>query len=112
MKYIKVNWKHDSPEYPVILYSEIGDDRYEVRKVDIFPNGSYGYADGKNDTENTFLGVKPTPPFEVVNSNPEFELVEISKEEFEEIWSKSHDSKMGKKGQAISPKKRFWGLFG
>ncbi len=86
MKYIKVKWIHNSKEDPIDLYSELDDHRFEVRKVEIFPDGSYGYADGKNNTKNTVLGDQEVPPFEEVNSRPEFKLKEINQEEFEDMW--------------------------
>jgi hypothetical protein len=45
MIYIKVRWKHDDPNNPILLYGEMDDERWEVRKVEVFPNGSFGYAD-------------------------------------------------------------------
>jgi len=36
MEYLKVHWKHDYPNEPVLLYSERDDERREVRKVDVF----------------------------------------------------------------------------
>jgi hypothetical protein len=44
MQYIKVVWKHDHPEEPIVLYSELDEDRWEVRKVEVFRVGSAGYA--------------------------------------------------------------------
>jgi hypothetical protein len=86
MKYIKVDWKHDSKEYPVTIYSEISDDGYENRKVEVFPDGRSEYADKNTSLQNkTVLGDQPVPSFEEINKNPEFELAEIAKDEFENI---------------------------
>ena len=112
MKYIKVNWIHESKEDPVYLYSEIGDDMFEVRKVEVFPDGSYGYADKDNFTKDTQLGDQIFPSFEEINTQPEFKLVEISKEEFEQVWSRAHQTETGQKDKQKITKKRFWGLFG
>ena len=35
MRYLYVKWIHKDPGAPVHLYSEIGDDSYERRKVEI-----------------------------------------------------------------------------
>ena len=49
MKYLFVRWKHPNPEDPTLLYSELNEDRWEVRKVEVYADGRLGYAD--NDKE-------------------------------------------------------------
>lgn len=44
MQYIKVKWVHPPNEYPVMLYSELDDRRYEIRKVEVFADGRMQYA--------------------------------------------------------------------
>ena len=44
MKYIKVHWIHDFADEPEMLYSEIDSHDNEVRKVEVFKDGSMGYA--------------------------------------------------------------------
>jgi hypothetical protein len=36
---VRVGWKHQHPDDPVILYSELDGNRFEVRKVEVFRNG-------------------------------------------------------------------------
>ena len=48
MRYIKVKWIHSYPDEPVLLYSEIDDSGWEVRKVEVFPDGAYGYANASS----------------------------------------------------------------
>jgi hypothetical protein len=86
MKYMLALWHHTHPEEPVKLYSELTDDRWEVRKVYIFPDGHYEWADENHDTGPTFLSEKPIPPLNEINAQVEFEAVEISSEEFSAIW--------------------------
>ncbi len=88
MKYIKVKWIHQSNGDPIDLYGEIGDDMYEVRKVEVFGDGSLGYADEKNQSKDTILGGIPIS-YEEIKSQPEFRLTEIAKEEFEVLWNKA-----------------------
>ncbi len=95
MKYIKVNWIHETKEDPVWIYAELGDDMFEVRKVEAFPDGSYGYADKDNSAKDTYLGDQATPPFEEIHADPGFKLVEISKDEFEQVWAKAHQIETG-----------------
>ncbi|QJP13734.1 hypothetical protein G3545_08725 [Starkeya sp. ORNL1] len=86
MNYIKVKWIHDSPEYPILLFSELDAERWEVRKVEMYADGRMDFADGKEQSGNTDLGLVPVPPFEEIASNPIFEPVMMPAEEFEVIW--------------------------
>lgn len=88
MSYIKVKWIHSFPDDPVWLYSELNADRWETRKVEIFADGSRGYASATESGGETCLGEVPVPPLLEISSDPEFEPVEITKEEFEDVWSK------------------------
>lgn len=36
MKYIKLEWFHDIETEPNIIYSEINNQQYEVRKVEVY----------------------------------------------------------------------------
>jgi len=88
MKYIKVEWKHKDSDYPVAIYSELDEGSWEVRKVEVFPDGRYGYASGTESAGSTALGETPIPPLSEIASDPQFRPIEIAKQEFEEVWSK------------------------
>ena len=45
MRYLYVKWLHKDPGAPVHIYSEVGDDSYERRKVEIYADGRKGFAD-------------------------------------------------------------------
>jgi hypothetical protein len=81
MLYIKVRWKHDDPNDPILLYIEMDNDRWELRRVEIFSDGSFGYADRSASRGTTSLSPEP--------ANPEFEPVAITKDEFEAMWLKA-----------------------
>ena len=89
MTYLKVLWKHENEEYPVILYSELANDRFEVRKVESFIDGSLCYAYDGGSSGTTALGEAPVPTIEEIASEVEFEPTEISKSEFEKVWAKA-----------------------
>lgn len=89
MTYLKVLWKHENAEYPVVLYSELANDRSEVRKVESFLDGSLCYAYDGGTTGTTALGQVPVPSIDEISSDDEFEPMEISKSEFEEVWGKA-----------------------
>ena len=44
MEYIKVYWMHDFIDEPIILYSELDEKRFEVRKIEIYRNNRIAYA--------------------------------------------------------------------
>lgn len=43
--YLRVEWVHDIPNEPVILFSELDDEMWELRKVEVYRDGTAGYAD-------------------------------------------------------------------
>ncbi len=91
MEYFKCKWVHNLQDEPILLFSELDEDRYETRKIEIFRNNKIGYADVAEHSKNTDLGVLPVPPLEEINKSEEFEAVHISKEEFEQIWFNRKD---------------------
>ena len=88
MTYIKVLWIHKNKDEPIELYSELDEDRYETKKVEIFIDDTAGFAEEKQSYGETRLGKYPIPSLEDINSNPEFKAKSITKEEFFAIWDK------------------------
>jgi hypothetical protein len=89
MKYIMVKWKHNGPDDPVVIYSEIDADQWEHRKVEIFSDGRIGYADDEREFGGSMLGLEPWPDLTQLGSEAEFQITEIAKSEFESTWSKA-----------------------
>jgi hypothetical protein len=98
MTYILVNWKHHDPNEPVLLYSELDESRFEVRKVEIFPDGTCGYADADGGTRGTGLGLVATPELDEITRDPQFEAVVITKDEFDAVWSRVAPERTADKG--------------
>ena len=86
MQYIRVQWIHSLPAEPITLLSELDDQRYEVRKLELFANGTAGRASRKDRVGSTRLGKVPMPSLEEINSDPQFRAEEISQVEFEAAW--------------------------
>nr|WP_324292058.1 hypothetical protein [uncultured Hyphomonas sp.] len=86
MEYLRVRWIHSFPDDPVMLYSELDDERWELRKVDVYADGREDYADSKEQTGSTGLGKVPTPPLDEIAAQREFEPELITAEEFETAW--------------------------
>ena len=91
MKYIRVSWKHENLDTPILLYSELDGDRWEIRKVEVFRDGTLGYADRSTSKGDTFLGLEPIPPLAQIGLDPQFGPEEITKDEFDEIWLRAID---------------------
>jgi hypothetical protein len=87
MTFLLVKWKHDHPDEPVVLYSELDESRMERRKIDVFADGRWGYADEHEEVGGTVLGEAPTPSLEKLNADPEFEAEEIAEADFERLWA-------------------------
>ncbi len=87
MKYYKAKWLTAKEEYPFRMVFEVGSDNFENRKIEFYESGKYGYSYADVEFNNTRLGVYPIPPIEEVNENPEFEMIEIKKNEFEFLWN-------------------------
>ena len=87
MKYIKVKWIHDHSNAPVWLYSELDDASWEIRKVEVFADGSFGFADERSEAGGSALGLEPVPPIAEIAADSQFVPTEIGREEFEDIWN-------------------------
>lgn len=59
MGYLRVEWTQHNPEMPVEIYSELDEDRWEVRKVEVFADGRVQYSDGVESTGRTDLSELP-----------------------------------------------------
>jgi hypothetical protein len=90
MQYLKAHWTHNFANEPVWLYSELDDDRWEVRKIEVFPDGSVGFAAPGESSGGTRLGESPIPPLEEINRDGEFVAEVIDRAQFEDQWSRRH----------------------
>ncbi|WKD51140.1 DUF6881 domain-containing protein [Microbulbifer spongiae] len=87
--YIYSKW-HNSPEdSPVEFYSELNGERFETRKVEVFKDGSLGFASNKATSKTTKLGIAPVPPLTEIAEQPEFDIRTISPQQFEAKWKEA-----------------------
>jgi hypothetical protein len=87
--YLKVQWHHDFPDEPVTLYSEVGGDGYESRKVNLFPGGCLEWADEEHETAHTGLGAIPVPSIAEIDDQNELSAAKISRGTFEALWTQA-----------------------
>jgi hypothetical protein len=88
MKYIRLKWNHTNPDEPVWIFSELAPDGKEVRKIECFQNGFCDVATAAGSSGTAALMTMPLPDMSVLARDPEFVPVEITKEQFEEVWLK------------------------
>ena len=86
MEYLKVRWIHEHPNEPVVLMSELDEDRYEVRKVEVFADGRIGFASTDQSSGETILGETAIPSPEEIASDPQFVVEVFDAQHFEEVW--------------------------
>lgn len=86
MEYLKVGWLHEHPNEPVVLMSELDEDRYEVRKVEVFADGRMGFASTDQSSGETILSKTAIPLPEEIASDPQFVVEVFDAERFEEVW--------------------------
>lgn len=86
MEHWKVEWHHDFAEEPVVIYSEIGADGYETRKVEEFRDGSFLWADETGSTGSSALSEVPVGSIEDVRAQAEFTAFVITWEQFQDVW--------------------------
>ena len=92
VEYILVRWVHDFPNEPIWLVSELDDERWEMRKVEVFPDGTQGYASGHIKHGGTGLGIEPVPLLEDIAGDPQFIPTTITRAEFEAIWNRRNST--------------------
>jgi hypothetical protein len=86
MRYQRVRWLHNIPTEPVLLYPEIDNDGFEVRKIDECAEGHRDTASRDDQSGSTHLGAVPVPSLDAINAQDEFVGEEINAAEFERIW--------------------------
>lgn len=89
LKYVLLNWFHTLKNEPYIIYSEIDEQRYEVRKIEIYKDGIIRKLDEKMTDTQIELGDVAFPEnLDEINEDKQFHAQYISKEEFESVWNR------------------------
>jgi hypothetical protein len=88
MKYLLVKWLHNFPNEPALIYSELDELSNEVRKIEIFPDGSKGFASATENCGDTELSIEPIPDITEIMKDGQFQPKEINNDEFEKAWRK------------------------
>lgn len=89
MRYMRVDWMHNFEDQPITLYGEVNDAMDEQRRIEVFLDGSMGYASSNGIEYRSFLSELKWSAKEEIEEDPQFQVSYISKEKFEEIWRKA-----------------------
>ncbi|MBV7530557.1 hypothetical protein [Chitinophaga sp. sic0106] len=91
MQYVKIYWLNPEDDSAEIQFSELDDGRFERRKIEIYPDGSFGIADSTFNFGGTALSVEPLPQPDGLDdkSRPVAEI--LSQKEFEDVWYKYYN---------------------
>lgn len=86
-QYIDVIWKHQNLCDPIRLVLELGDDRFELRKLEFFLDGTVDASDGDHETSRTRLGLAAVPSLDEINQDTQFEASAMTRGAFESLWA-------------------------
>jgi hypothetical protein len=95
MEYSRLAWNHSSPSEPIAIMSEYDDNGWERRKIEVFADGSIGYASARESVGGSELSLIQRPPDADVVHETEFRILELTKSEFEAAWRHAHRSFAG-----------------
>jgi hypothetical protein len=82
-------WLSANEDEPYEWYDELDASRWSIRCVRKYRDGrleAYSYA---SDNWRDVMPETPIPPVETINRDPEFSAREISRAEFEAVWSEA-----------------------
>lgn len=83
MRYFRTYWNQSSLEYATWIYSEVDNNGFETRKIELFLDGHYNYFD---ETTPFDLGEFLTDEeIQEVNKESEVHMLEIRREDFEQV---------------------------
>ena len=82
--FLATEWIHEFKDQPRFLYFELDEERYDVRRVEVFRDGRAVRFEDEME-----LADQPVPSVQEINAAPggEFRAWDIGKAEFEELWS-------------------------
>ena len=88
--YLRVRWLHDFSDEPVEFWNELDAERYEVRAIECFADGKYGYASESEEFGGTRLSGLPIPPLAEIAEDAQFLPEYVTPAEFEARWAARH----------------------
>lgn len=92
LRHLRTEWHHD-PRYdhthdPTLLFHEVRGGE-ELRKVEVWPDGSMGFADETQEVGGTYRSQGDIPTADEINEDPAFTAGYVSAAEFERVWRRA-----------------------
>ncbi len=78
MQYIQVKWHHEHLDEPVEIYGEYNAEGWETRKLEVFRDGSVGYASARHQVGTSGLAEVKLTAIDEINIEPQFSAREIN----------------------------------
>lgn len=93
VQYLKVEWLHDFHDEPFLFFGELNTDLQcdglnEIRKIEIFKDGTMGYASSKEEY-HCLSSASHWPTKEEIEQDPQFKVHVITQQEFDLLWLKA-----------------------
>ena len=89
MKYVKVEWNHDLPGEPIVIFSEVNDQGWEIRKIELFGDGAMISADAHHGLLAEVRFPDELSDITHAGGRGEFAASQISGREFDAMWQAS-----------------------
>lgn len=86
MPFLRVKWRHDDSGEPIEIYSQLDSTRFEVRKIEVFRDGTVQLAGPEVEQGDTYLSETAIPDVEAINADPDFSAEPIPGEQFWDLW--------------------------
>ncbi|WP_251074888.1 hypothetical protein [Streptomyces sp. ISL-12] len=84
-----MEWHHEFNDEATTFFSEIGDDGYEMRKIQKYRDGRLLKADRNHETSHIGLSEVPVGELDDVNAQIEFTALHIAPKHFEALWRRA-----------------------
>jgi len=87
--YVHGVWLKANEDEPAEYYDELDADRYSMRGVRKYRDGRFEACSYASENWRDVMPEGPFPPIDEINRDPEFAAKEISRAEFETVWSQA-----------------------
>jgi hypothetical protein len=87
--YLHCIWIEAAEDAPVDWYDELDASRWSIRCVRKYDNGRLEAHSYASDNWRDVMPEALIPPLAIINQDPQFSVKEISKAEFDIVWSQA-----------------------
>jgi len=88
--YCRTRWNHGLTSYPTEIWSELDGFRFEVRRLEVFSNGTILWGSAREGSAGgAEMYITPLPELDEMADDPDnVEASVITAEEFEALWAR------------------------